>query len=68
LPEPLGRLQAIAMECLPGTPLMSRDNLDSMRVPSVASGRPPGLAALGIGPTALEAVAPPYLARTAGRA
>jgi hypothetical protein len=39
------RLQALAMECLPGEPLMSRDNLDSMRVPNVASGQLPGLAA-----------------------
>ena len=31
------------MELLPGTPLMSRDNLDSMRVANVASGKLPGL-------------------------
>jgi NADH dehydrogenase len=41
---------------------MSADNLDSMRVPNVASGTLPGLAALGITPTAMEAVAPGYLA------
>ena len=62
LPAPLGRAQAALMEMAPGTPMMSRDNLDSMRVPSVASGHLPGLAALGIAPTALEAVAPTYLA------
>jgi len=45
------------MECLPGEPLMSRDNVDSMRVPNVASGHLPGLADLGIQATALEAVA-----------
>ena len=45
---------------------MSRDNLDSMRVPNVASGTLPGLAALGITPTALEAVAP-RLPRRLGR-
>jgi hypothetical protein len=33
-----------------------------MRVPSVASGALPGLAALGITPAALDAVAPLYLA------
>ena len=32
LPAALGRLQALVMELLPGEPLMSRDNLDSMRV------------------------------------
>ena len=68
LPAPLGRAQAALMEMAPGTPMMSRDNLDSMRLPSVASGHLPGLAALGIAPTALEAVAPTYLAGgSAGR-
>jgi uncharacterized protein YbjT (DUF2867 family) len=62
LPAPLGRAQAALMELAPGTPMMSRDNLDSMRVPSVASGALPGLAALGITPAALDAVAPLYLA------
>jgi hypothetical protein len=62
LPPALARLQAFFMELLPGTPLMSRDNLDSMRVANVASGSLPGLAALGITPTPLDAVAPLYLA------
>lgn len=61
LPDALGRLQALAMELLPGEPLMSRDNLDSLRVPNVASGTLPGLPALGITPTPLGAVAPGYL-------
>jgi uncharacterized protein YbjT (DUF2867 family) len=68
LPDFAARLQALAMEWLPGEPLMSRDNLDSMRVPNVASGTLPGLAALGITPTALEAVAPSYLGGQHGRA
>jgi uncharacterized protein YbjT (DUF2867 family) len=68
LPAALGRLQALAMELLPGPPLLSRDNLDSMRVPSVASGRLPGLDRLGIAPTPLEAVAPFYLGGLAGEA
>ena len=63
LPLWAGRLQALALECLPGEPLMSRDNLKSMQVPNVATGQHPGLAALGITPTALEAVAPLYLRR-----
>lgn len=61
LPDALGRLQALLMEWLPGEPLMSRDNLDSLRVPNVASGALPGLPALGIQPAALGAVAPGYL-------
>ncbi|MEO7853172.1 MAG: complex I NDUFA9 subunit family protein [Rubrivivax sp.] len=61
LPDWLGRWQASAMELLPGPPLMSRDNLASMRVPNVASGTLPGLQALGIEPAALQAVVPQYL-------
>jgi NADH dehydrogenase len=68
LPAFAGRLQALAMELLPGEPLMSRDNVDSMQVPNVASGTLPGLASLGITATALEAVAPGYLGRAPGRA
>jgi NADH dehydrogenase len=61
LPTALAKLQALAMEWLPGEPLMSRDNVDSMAVPNVASGKVPNLAALGITASALEAVAPGYL-------
>ena len=61
LPLVAGRLQAAAMACLPGEPLMSADNLDSMRVPNVATGRHPGLAELGIPPTSMETVVPAYL-------
>ena len=62
LPAWAGRLQALALEVLPGPPLLSRDNLDSLRVPNVASGSEPDLQALGIVPAALESVAPGYLA------
>jgi len=62
LPDWAGRVQAFVLEHLPGTPLMTRDNLDSMRVPSVATGRLPGLAELGITPAAMATVAPSYLA------
>ena len=68
LPRPLARLQAMVMEWLPGEPLISRDNLDSMRVPNVATGERPGLARLGIQPTSLEAIAPLYLERKVGPA
>ncbi len=66
LPAALGRLQALAMELLPGTPLMSRDNIDSMRVANVASGKLPGLERLGIEPAPLEAIAPRYLGHVSG--
>jgi NADH dehydrogenase len=62
LPDTAARLQAWLLEHLPGEPLLTRDNLASLQVPSVASGHCPGLAELGIRPTPLEAVAPQWLA------
>ncbi len=56
LPDGLARLQAWALEHLPGK-LMSRDNLDSMRVPNVTSAPFP----FGIQPQPVEAVLPSYL-------
>lgn len=63
LPNGLARLQAFLMELAPGQPLMSRDNLDSMKVSNVASGKLPGLDALGISPRALSDIGPTYLGR-----
>ena len=63
LPQWLGRIQALMMELAPGEPLMSRDNLDSMKRDNVASGTLPGLRALGIEAAALEPIAEQYLAR-----
>ena len=59
LPEPLARLQAMMLEFMPGGPLMSRDNLDSMKTDNIASGHSPWLT--GWQATPLEAVAPDYL-------
>ena len=67
LPEALARLQALALEVLPGPTLMSRDNVDSMRVPNVATGTLPVLQALGIEPAAVESVMPPLLAGMGSR-
>lgn len=61
LPNGLARLQAWMMELAPGEPLMSRDNLNSMKVDNISGQLLPGLEALGIKPTALGAVAPYYL-------
>lgn len=57
----MGRIQALMMELAPGEPLMSRDNLDSMKRDNVASGTLPGLRALGIEAAALEPIAEQYL-------
>jgi NADH dehydrogenase len=57
----LSKLQATVLEFLPGK-LMSRDNLASMQLPNVCAGGLPAL--FGFEPTALEAIAPEYLAPT----
>ncbi|QKH34788.1 complex I NDUFA9 subunit family protein [Achromobacter pestifer] len=59
MPMGVGRMQARLFECLPGTPLMSRDNLDSLRRDNICSG--PIAPELHVVPTGLEAVAPRYL-------
>ena len=61
LPGPLAWAQAVMMEMMPGEPMMSRDNLASMQVPNVASGRLPDLQTLGITAQAMSAVLPSYL-------
>jgi hypothetical protein len=49
-------MQAWVLEALPGRPLMSRDNVDSMRVDNVSGGTLPGLQQLSITPRALGSV------------
>ncbi|PUE37139.1 complex I NDUFA9 subunit family protein [Limnohabitans sp. Hippo3] len=61
LPMWVGWLQAAAMEMAPGEPLMSRDNLASMKVDNVATGQLPGLSDLGISAASAAGVAPSYL-------
>jgi NADH dehydrogenase len=61
LPMWVGWLQAAAMELAPGEPLMSRDNLASMKVDNIATGQYPGLSALGIAAASAAGVAPSYL-------
>ena len=59
LPAGLARLQAFFLELAPGGPIMSRDNLDSMKKDNVANG--PIAPELGIVPEPLEAIASQYL-------
>lgn len=61
MPDWVGRLQAAALSLLPGEPLLSADNLASMQVPNVATGRLPGLGSLGIEPAGLASVMAPAL-------
>lgn len=65
LGDGLSHLQAFAMELLP-VKLMTRDNLDSMKVDSVCGC--PFPAEFGFQPTAMEAVVPLYLAEENPRA
>jgi NADH dehydrogenase len=58
LPGPLARMQAFVLEHLPGR-LMTRDNLRSMSVDNVCSGRLPAICAFE--PSSVEAVIPEYL-------
>jgi NADH dehydrogenase len=53
LPSALGWALAWLLEHAPGPTLMSRDNLRSLQVDSVASGREPTLQALGIEPASI---------------
>jgi NADH dehydrogenase len=59
LPMSLGRLQARVFECMPGEPLLSRDNLLSLSVDNVST--EPMSADLNLVATPLESVAPIYL-------
>ena len=59
VPYFIGYAQALFFELMPGQPLMSRDNLDSLKVDNVSD---EAMAPeLGVVPTPLESVAPSYL-------
>jgi uncharacterized protein YbjT (DUF2867 family) len=59
LPAALAYMQALTFETLPGAPLITRDNLDSMSRDAVLSG--PLAPELNLEPVAVEAIAPAYL-------
>ncbi len=63
LPEGLAMMQAALMELAP-QPLMSRDNVRSMRADNVASGAP---LPFGLPPTALESVVPGWIGTGSAR-
>lgn len=63
LPLWAGRIQAWCMQWLPGEPLMTADNLDSMSVDNVSGNLLPGLADLGLQASEIEPIAMGYLYR-----
>lgn len=63
LPDGLGRCQAALLECLPGEPMLTRDNLDSMKIDNVL--HVPLAPELGVTPRSLE-VSGDYLSGDSG--
>jgi uncharacterized protein YbjT (DUF2867 family) len=62
LPYWVGKIQAFFLQFLPNPPL-TPDQMKLLRHDNIAGGTVPGLAALGIDATAIEAIVPGYLAR-----
>ena len=62
VPFALGMIQAAFLQLMP-KPLLTRDQVRLMKVDNVARGGKPGLAELGVTPTAAEAVLPTYMNR-----
>ena len=61
IPNSIASLQALLMELAPGQPLMSRDNLRSMQVDNIASGKALGLKDMHIQASGVSSIAPGYL-------
>ncbi|MDE1181179.1 complex I NDUFA9 subunit family protein [Paraburkholderia sp.] len=59
LPEAFARLQAMTFEMAPGEPVITRDNLDSMKVDNVLNA--PIAPELNLEPASIETIAPVYL-------
>lgn len=64
LPFAIAKIQAAFLQYLP-TPPLTPDQVLLMRADNVVRGGKPGLAALGVVPTACEAIVPTYLGRYA---
>jgi uncharacterized protein YbjT (DUF2867 family) len=61
IPFGLASFQAFFLERLPGPPLLTRDQVRLLEHDSIVQHGAPGLADLGISPTAVELVLPTYL-------
>jgi NADH dehydrogenase len=68
LPDGIARLQARLMEFAPGDPMLSRDNLDSMKTDNVSATADATAAELGLSLHFLETEASHYLAGRSPRA
>jgi NADH dehydrogenase len=64
IPNSIAWLQASMMELAPGQPLMSRDNLRSMQVDNIASGKALELKDMNIHASSVSSIAPAYLGRS----
>lgn len=62
VPFPLGAVQAAFLQYMP-KPMLTPDQVRQLRSDNVVSGREPGLAEIGITPTAAEVILPTYLSR-----
>ncbi|MDP2804250.1 MAG: complex I NDUFA9 subunit family protein, partial [Phreatobacter sp.] len=62
LPPIVGKIQALFLQFLPNPPL-TPDQMKLLQKDNLPSGQYPGLADLGIKPTAPEAIVPSYLSR-----
>jgi len=60
IPWGLAKLQGAVFEKLPGK-LITRDQVELLKADNVLSGKLPGLADLGVSPTAVEVIVPTYL-------
>jgi NADH dehydrogenase len=61
IPMPLAYLKALVLEQLP-RPFLTRDQLRLLKLDNVVGSDAPGLAELGLTPTAIETILPSYLA------
>jgi NADH dehydrogenase len=63
LPSLLGQLQAWTMGLMPGEPLMSLDNFNSMKVDNISQGHLPSLSSIGITPHKMSTIVTSYLGK-----
>ncbi|MDB5490982.1 MAG: NAD-dependent epimerase/dehydratase [Micavibrio sp.] len=63
LPFALAKVEAFFLQMVPGCPLLTTDQVESLKTDNVASPYALGLADLGVGTTGMELIVPGYLER-----